>query len=403
MVLLECATALCLLILGTFAAEPEVCVLRADGSEVCGPISSWDEAQIVVGTEPSQRIPINDLSELRFPQAKRRAQTSDWIVLGTGDRFPLTIQRVADDVVTAGWARASRRPELSFPLENVAAVIRQMPPAAVVQRDWLSTIHRLPAGSDTVRLIAGEDLTGEFVAWENGLLKWQAALGAIQLDLQRVRWIRFDPELTARPPRPDRAWHVFLVDGTRFTASACQPQADHTVTWTLPVGGMLTVPRHEIVKATLWTARRATLSQRKPLAVKLTPFLNGDRDVVLDHSVAQAPLSLRGEEFTTGIAMQSRAEVTYAIQPADSHFTACVGIDDVAERHGSARFAVRIDDRVVWTSDELTGTSAAVRVPPIPLTDGKTLTLVVDFGEYADVADFADWCDASIWQIPPRE
>ena len=384
------------------AAEPEVCVLRADGSEVCGAISAWDDERIIVGGESSQTVATRDIAELRFPQAKRQSHTSDWIVLGTGDRFPLTVQRIEDDVVTAGWSRSSRRPELSFPLENVAAIIRQMPPSATVQREWFSTMNRLPPSQETVRLVVGEDLTGEFVAWENGLLKWQAALGAIQLDLQRVRWIRFDPELTAKPPRPDVAWNVFLTDGTRFTAKSCRPNADHTVEWMLPVGGTLTIPRHEVVKATLWGTHRTPLSQRKPQAVTLTPFLTGQRELFHDQSVASAPLSLRGEEFATGVAMQSRAEVTYALDPADQHFTATVGIDDVAERRGSARFTMRVDDRVVWTSEELTGTSPAVRVPIVPLTGAKTLTLIVEFGEYADVADFADWCDASIWQTPQK-
>lgn len=400
--LVWCVTAVWISLLATLAqsTEPEVCVIRADGTEVCGTVTSWDDTRIVIGADTAQTVATDNIAEIRFPRAKRRPQTSDWIVLGTTDRFPLTVQRIEDDSVTAIWARSSRRPELRFPLENVTAIVRQMPPAAVVQREWLSTIERLPPGKDVIRLVVGEDLAGEFTAWENGLVKWQGSLGAIQLDLQRVRWIRFDPELTTKPTRPDVWWSVFLTDGARFTATACRPQTDHSVEWILPVGGSVTVPRHEVIKATRWSPRRQLLSKREPTETKLTPFLSGHRTLVSDRSASHSPLMIRGEEFATGTGMQSRAEVTYAMQANDHHFTATVGIDDAAEGRGSARFAVRVDDRIVWTSDELTGTSPAMRLPPIPLTGAKTLTLIVEYGEYADVGDLADWCDASLWQTP---
>ena len=383
------------------AAEPEACVIRSDGSEVCGTIANWDQKEIVIGGDAEQTVPIETIGELRFPRAQRRSQTSDWIILGTGDRFPLTVQRIENDTVTAGWARLARRPELSFPLENLAAIVRQMPPAVAVQREWLSAIARSPREKDTVRLVVGDDLTGEFTAWENGLVKWQGALGALQLDLQRVRWVRFDPELTTIPPRPEQCWTVFLVDGTRFTATECRPQPDQTVEWQLPIGGKLVLPRHEVLKATVWSSRRAPLSQREPQSTRFTPFLSGERTLLRDQSVAQAPQSLRGEEFATGLAMQSRAEVTYALQPHDEHFSATVGIDDVTAGRGSARFIVRVDDREVWASEELAGTMPAVRTPMISLAGAKILTLVVDFGEFADVADFADWGDASLWKTAP--
>ncbi len=385
-----------------FAAEPEVCVIRADGTEVCGAFQSWTAEGLTVLATTPQTIAVDDLDELRFPRAKRRSHTSDWVVLGTGDRFPLTVQRLADDVLTAGWSKSSRRPELAFPLENVAAIVRQMPAAASIQRDWLGALQQLPTGKDSVRLVVGEDLTGEFSAWENGLVQWRGSLGAIQLDLQRVRWIRFDPDLTTIPEPPALWWAVHLVDGTRFTATACQPRPDQSVEWTLPVGGVLTVPRHEIVKATRWSPRRRPLSQRELEKTEFTPYLSGKRAIISDRSVHQAPLALRGEEFSRGLGMQSRTIVEYRLQPGDSVFRATVGIDDVAEGKGSARFSVRVDDREVWESGELTGRSPAVRLPSIALDAARTLTLTVDFGEYGDVGDFADWCDASIWQSPLR-
>ncbi len=388
--------------LTAYAAEPDICVTLANGDEVCGQLDTWTIEQLTISSDQKRSITTTDIADVRFPLAKRRHQSSDWIVLGTGDRFPVTVTKCKDDLLTAGWARSPRRPEFAFPLENVAAIIRQLPPAPAIQRDWLGALQRLPPGHDVVRLVVGDDLTGEFTHWENGLVGWRSSLGALQLDLQRVRWIRFDPELTARPKLPDTYWTVFLTDGTRFTATACQPRPDLTVEWKLPVGGPLTIPRHEIEKLSRWSPQRQPLSRREPIETKLTPYLEGTRTIANDRSVSQSPLSLRGQEFASGVSMQSRAAVAYRVEPGDRAFRATVGIDDASEGRGSARFAVRVDDRVVWESEELTGHSPAIRLPSIPLDGAKTLTLFVDFGEYGDAGDLADWCDASIWQTPAR-
>lgn len=379
------------------AAEPDICVTLVSGDEVCGKLEDWTAEQLTVSDKDSRTIAMADIADARFPQAKRRRQSSDWVILGTGDRFPVSVQRVQDETLTAGWSRLPRRPALSFPLENVAAIIRQLPPAPTIQRDWFGSLRRQPAGHDVARLVVGEDLQGEFTGWDNGLVGWQSSLGALQLDLQRLRWIRFDPDLAAQPKPRDDYWTVFLTDGTRFTATQGLPRPDLTVEWTLPVGGPLTVPRHEIEKLSRWTAHRRPLSGREPVSRQFTPYLAGERSIVNNRSVQQTPLSLRDEEFASGVSVQSRAEVTYSLEPGDRLFRAMVGIDDAAEGRGSARFAVRVDNRMVWESEELTGRSPAVRLPSVSLDGAKTLTLLVDFGEYGDAGDIADWCDASIW------
>jgi hypothetical protein len=111
-------------------------------------------------------------------------------------------------------------------------------------------------------------------------------------------------------------------------------------------------------------------------------------------NVLQGPLSLRGVEFGSGLGMHSRMSATYEVKPSDREFRATVGIDDCASGSGSARFAIDVDGRRIWTSDEITGRSLPLSIPPVPVRGAKRLTLLVDFGQKADVADYADWCDA---------
>ena len=92
--------------------------------------------------------------------------------------------------------------------------------------------------------------------------------------------------------------------------------------------------------------------------------------------------------------MHSRMAVTYPLKGSEQEFRATVGIDDLAGGGGSVRFGVDLDGERVWTSAELKGDTAAVKIPVIKLQGHQQLTLVVDYGEFADVLDYADWCDA---------
>jgi hypothetical protein len=57
-------------------------------------------------------------------------------------------------------------------------------------------------------------------------------------------------------------------------------------------------------------------------------------------------------------------------------------------------FAVELDGRRVFSSDLLTGKSPAVPIKPIDVTGKQRLTLIVDYGQFGDIQDLADWCDA---------
>lgn len=62
---------------------------------------------------------------------------------------------------------------------------------------------------------------------------------------------------------------------------------------------------------------------------------------------------------------------------------------------------MELDGRPVWTSPELTGRSEAATVPEIDLRGSKQMTLIVDFGQFADVADYANWC-AAVFIVDPH-
>jgi hypothetical protein len=75
-------------------------------------------------------------------------------------------------------------------------------------------------------------------------------------------------------------------------------------------------------------------------------------------------------------------------------FRATIGIDDEAEEGGSAIFAVEVDGSRIYTSPLVTGRSQPIEVGPLNVAEVDEMTLVVDYGEYGDILDYADWGNA---------
>jgi hypothetical protein len=378
------------------AAETIVEVTTLSNDRIIGSIRVWEANRLIVDGDRAGEIPMANVLSLRFPRNQRRAMLGPCVVLFNGDRFAVDAVRSRDEQLTATWTHAPLRPELTLPLETVSAMVFGSSPGRTEALDILAALSRIRPGADAVRLIAGDQLAGEFRQLDNGLLEFAAAVGPLKLERSRVQWLALDPALGSLPDVPASRWIAFLTDGSRITASDCQPRADFTVQLTPLVGGRVVVPWHELVRLQPITPRIEPLSLRKPVEEMYQPYLDGQQTLVLDRSVAGSPLTVRGEEFPTGLGMRSRMTATYALAPEDRGFRSTVGIDDAAAGEGSGRFRIELDGREAWTSPLLTGRSDPFETPLIDLARAKRLTLIVEFGERGDVGDLADWCDPVI-------
>lgn len=168
----------------------------------------------------------------------------------------------------------------------------------------------------------------------------------------------------------------------------------------LPWQADLIVPLGELCRCDVFSSRVQPLAERQPTSVVHTPFLSSQWPLVVNRNVWRGPLRIRNREFATGLGMHSQTVARFAIQPGDREFRAIVGLDDEAAPRGSVRFRVALDGQDVWTSPELTSQSPPLSLPPVPLNGARELTLIVDFGEQADVSDYANWCDAVILRDP---
>ena len=315
------------------------------------------------------------------------------VLLANGDRLVARPTSVSDDVLTVAWKRGASLSDLKLPLETVAALVFDLPATKADRQRLFADLQTLPPGDDIVLLVNGDRTQGEFEKLDGAFVELKGTTGPLKLDRSRVRAIRFNPELTNAPKVEGRRLVISVVDGSRLTATSAELQGSE-LKLTTPTKQVLSVPLASVVSCHVYGGRVIPLVDREPTEISFVPYLAARWPLVKNSNVLHGPLSLRGTEYGAGLGMHSRMSVTYALSGNEREFRATVGVDDCANGAGSVRFAVELDGKRTWTSDEITGRSAPLDIPPVTVRGAKRLTLIVDFGQKADVSDYSDWCDA---------
>jgi hypothetical protein len=185
-----------------------------------------------------------------------------------------------------------------------------------------------------------------------------------------------------------------LSDGSRVTVRNWKLSSEDLLSVEAVYGGSLEVPTSAVVSLQFFGGRADYLSDLKPLEYRFQPYLLDDWPLVRDLSVTGDPLRVRGREFSKGLGMHSSSEVVFDLAGEYRQFQATAGINDATRGRGSAVLAVEVDGRRVYTSGLVTGSSPAEEIGPIDVSGAKRLKLIVEFGEFGDVLDHVDWCNA---------
>jgi alpha-galactosidase len=114
----------------------------------------------------------------------------------------------------------------------------------------------------------------------------------------------------------------------------------------------------------------------------------------IDRSVTNAPLTIAGRIFTTGVGTHATSRIDLDPGGKPLKFTAYVGVDDaVLSRRGSINFIISADERILWESGVMRPGDSAKYVN-IEIPRSRTVTLLVtDAGDAIDY-DHADWAEA---------
>jgi hypothetical protein len=161
-------------------------------------------------------------------------------------------------------------------------------------------------------------------------------------------------------------------------------------------GPVLAVPAARIERIEVVGGSVVHLSDLEPAEVEETPWL-GSRTWPhrRDLCVAGTPLRVRGTTYSRGLGTHSRCRLVYDLAGGFRRFRAVLALDDTAPARAAAIVRVLVDGEP--GTDERTLRAGE---PPIPVDvdveGARRLTLVVDFGEFGDIGDRVDWCDARL-------
>jgi hypothetical protein len=382
-------------------AGETVTVTDVAGVKSTGTLKTWSPGKLLI-TSPSHEFFEHEIRSITFERPLNKvAHGSSMVWLSNGDRISARAVAVANDSLAVTWPVLGDVAMLAIPLEKVTAVIFEMPATVPQRLRLLADLETLPPGSDAILLTNGDRSLGELEQLDAAFLVLKTATSSLKLDRSRILAIRLNPELTNVKRSSGRRTVLTLIDGSRVTSTNAD-LTDESLILKSPGLGTVTIPLSTVVSCHRFGDRVIPITDYEPEKVEFTPYLSTSWRLVQNANVQHGPLMLRGNEFITGLGTHSRMAITYKLLGNEREFQGLVGIDDIANGAGSAVFAIELDGRRVWTSPELTGKSAAASVPKTDLRDAKRLTLLVDFGQFADVSDYADWCDAVLITDQPR-
>ena len=394
--------ALAALWVGGLTITPAVAEEIVTAADIFGEHSSgqqlkgWADGKITLRGKTLRTRNLDEILAIQFDRKPDSLSGGDSLVLmASGDRYVISPITVSNDVLTAAWKRNTAQPELKLPLESVAALIFDLPAAMIDRQRLFADFQTLPHGSDILFLANGDKIMGDFKHMDQAFIELVRGSALLKIDRSQVRALRLNPDLTNRSKMEGRRILVTLVDGSHVIATNIELH-DREMEISFPLGQQIIVQASFVAACQVYGQNAIPLTDREPTDVTHESYLSTPWPLVRNANVNYGPLALRGKEYPAGLGMHSRTSVTYHLSGDELEFRATVGVDDCSNGLGSVRFVVIVDDRRAWTSDEITGQIAPIEIPPVPLRGAKSLTLFVDFGQMADVSDYANWCDATL-------
>lgn len=363
-----------------------------DGS-FTGRLVQSDQTEAVIETESGEtrRIPVDELIAIQFnPPASSTPRA--WLLLANGDRIDGAFHDMSQEALLMEWSTHPDRIVLAAPLETVTASIVD-PPASL--RELQPLLREISSGrfdADTLIFSDGSRLAGELSSATPDAFRLKTSVGEVAVDSARVAALALNSSLVSFPAPGKNSVLIRFVDGSWITFEDLAIDKELLARGRASFGERLEFPVSMISRIEFFGPRVVALSEVTAQDVSATPYLSRRHDMAPNRNVRGGFLRIRGREYARGIGMTSGMSASYSLDEEYSFFQAVVGIDDQTDGLGSAVFVVEIDGARAYESPAITGDSAAIETPRIDLTGADELTLRVEFGEFGNIQDVANWC-----------
>ncbi|MGE4002833.1 MAG: NPCBM/NEW2 domain-containing protein, partial [Planctomycetaceae bacterium] len=253
------------------------------------------------------------------------------------------------------------------------------------------------------RLISTDNthIDGEFLGLSEGQVRLKSSLGVFASPVDEVTAVIMNSELADAAPLKGAYLLVSLRDGSRVSLTSLQSNAEEGLSGSTVWGAELAISLDRVARVQFFGSRVVALSDMAPADYVFTPYLTQEYPLVANRNVHGGRLRLRGQLFAAGLGVSSKSEVTYDLEEGNyANFEAVVGVDDMTEGQGNVVFAVEVDGQRVFESAPLDGRSPQKAIGPLDVRSARRLKLIVDFGQFGNIQDVADWCDPVL--VKPR-
>jgi hypothetical protein len=374
-------------------------VSMVDGPARSGRLILLDADRVVLINSPHAELTLRrgDVFSIQFsaaPDTNRAPAT--WLLFPNGDRASLEAQRIEDESLVCRWRSYPAWESLRIPLESVSGMIVNPPGSSDVSRRLLRELSQIQFDADVLILSNRDRLSGELRTVSPKHYELATPVGPVQAATPQVQAVAFNSSLVSFPGIPADTVLATLTDGSWLTLAGARLDGSGTLTGQTLFGEPVAFPSVSIESLVLCGPCISFVSTLRPISSRTQPYLSNAVSAApnLNRNVRNGYLALRGRELPRGIGVASASRTTYALNREYRSFRATIGIDDEAEEGGSAIFAVEVDGSRIYTSPLVTGRSQPIEVGPLNVAEVDEMTLVVDYGEYGDILDYADWGNA---------
>ncbi|MCA9068385.1 MAG: NPCBM/NEW2 domain-containing protein [Planctomycetaceae bacterium] len=385
------------------AESPQVTVRDVQGKTHSGDLAELTEKSLTLSIEnQSQTFSMMEVWEIQLDHARLQPHLWDSVVfLANGDRLLTHPETIDETNASLRWVAFPSWKSVNVPLETISGMVLDVPEIGAVRSQALRTVMNREQKADVVDFKNGDQASGEFLGLTDKVLRLNSSVGETPIERSGIRLVTMNRELISFPKPQGPKLLLSLTDGSQITANALSLENKEQLTVKATFGSTLDLPLSALRTVRPLSGRVVYLSDLKPAKYEHHPYLAGDWALKTDRNVLGTPLQLDGREYPKGVGMHSQSRVTYNLNGEYETFRATVGVDDAAKTGGSVVFVVEVDGKEVFRSKPQTAKNEAIPLEPISLERAKQLILRVEFAEFGDVLDYADWADAVLIRTKP--
>lgn len=391
---------------GQLVAAP-VEVTRLAGPPVTGELQelSAERITVVTATGPAT-IDIRQVLQLKLAGTSTPPPADVTLELADGSRIGAASFTLKSGKATVGMGTGE---PLSVRSRSLRAV-RLRKPQAEVDNLWRTQLET-PATGDLLIIRkqgkgATDSPTGIVLDRQAGIIQEVTdAVVQFELDGDRIPVKREKLEGIVFFQNEEREWpdtwcrledsagSIWVLKALRLRGESCEVDTVAGLTATLPLASLR--------KLDFSVGNTSYLSDLEPDSVEWIPFFESAiagenlarrNQPRRDRGFDGGRLQLGGQSFDKGIALRSRSTMVFRIPKGFNRLVATVGIDDRVRENGHVQLVIQSDSKVIF-SEPITGRDRP-RELDLDLTGAKRVTVLVDFGQELDVADFLNLCNA---------